>query len=257
MASPSNIEWTNFTWNPTTGCTKVSAGCKHCYAERWATMHEKRGIKQYKHGFEFTLAENRLFDPLKLKGNQTIFVNSMSDLFHPNMPDEFLKKVFAVMNQASQHTFQILTKRSEKLLDLKNKVIISNNIWIGVSVENSDNLYRIKDLQKAQLKNSFISFEPLIGPILTPDLKGISWVIVGGESGVHARHMLIDWVFAIKDACEIFGVPFFFKQWGSKKSNPDNTDDTLLKRHPNYAMGGCKLEGVICQNLPSGVCHDL
>lgn len=250
MISPSNIEWTKFTWNPTTGCTKISAGCKFCYAERWAIMHKKRGIPQYKNGFEFSLAEGRLFDPIKLKGRQIIFVNSMSDLFHEDMPDEYLERVFKVMNQASEHTFQILTKRAERLIDLKRKVTISDNIWIGVSVENSDTIYRINELQKSSIKNSFISFEPLIGPILAPNLNGISWVIVGGESGVHARLMKPEWVRAIKEACETLDIPFFFKQWGSKKSNPDKKDSTLVKGHTYYAMGGCKLDGSISQVLP-------
>jgi protein gp37 len=250
MASLSNIEWTEFTWNPTTGCTKVSTGCKFCYAERWALMHQKREIFQYRDGFQLTLAPGRLEEPLKLPGRQLIFVNSMSDLLHPGVPDDYLIKVFQVMNEATRHTFQILTKRPERLLNLKNKVQFSDHIWMGVSVENADTVSRIIDLQKARIKNNFISFEPLISAIPDINLNGIGWVIVGGESGPYARPVLPEWVRDIKANCQAFDVPFFFKQWGSKRSNPNKADPTLVKGHRHYAMGGCQLNGQIFRELP-------
>jgi len=250
MASQSNIEWTEFTWNPTTGCTKISAGCKFCYAERWALMHQKRGILQYQDGFLLTLAPSRLEEPLKLPGHRLIFVNSMSDLLHPDVPDEYLFRVFQVMNEATRHTFQVLTKRPERLLDLKKKVDLPDHVWIGVSVENAETVYRIRDLQKAGIKNSFISFEPLISAIPHINLLGIRWVIVGGESGPHIRPLLPEWVRQIRINCKAFDTPFFFKQWGAKRNNPDKGDPTLMKGHQYYAMGGCQLDGQIFRELP-------
>jgi len=250
MTYRSNIKWTELTWNPSTGCSKVSSGCKYCYAERWAIMHQKRGIRQYTEGFKFAIAPDRLEAPLKIKEPRIIFVNSMSDLFHEGMPDEYLIRVFEVMNRAPQHQFQILTKRSEKLKALISKVHISDNIWIGVSVENVETTFRIKDLQDVGFKNSFISFEPLIGPIPNIDLAGICWVIVGGESGPRARKVEKDWIISIKELCEKQNIPFFFKQWGKTQFNPDQQDKTIIKTHPNHAIGGCQLNGLTYLHNP-------
>ena len=214
MSTQSSIEWTESTWNPLTGCSKISPGCKNCYAERMAKRLQAMGQPNYSSGFNLALHEHALELPLRWKRPQNIFVNSMSDLFHRNVPDEFIRKMFQVMNQANWHRFQILTKRSGRLRRLSPVLPWQPNIWMGVSVENADYLNRIDDLRSTPANIKFISFEPLLGPISNPNLDEIDWVIVGGESGPGSRRMEQDWVREIRDACAHAKVPFFFKQWG-------------------------------------------
>ncbi len=214
MADRSKIEWTDTTWNPVTGCTKVGTGCHNCYAERMANRLQAMGQSNYTDGFKVKTHENVLELPLKWKNPRTIFVNSMSDLFHEDVPDSFIYKVFQVMSQVAQHTFQILTKRSENLSRLSQSLTWPANVWMGVTVENSDYLFRIDELRVTSARIKFISFEPLLGSIPNIDLAGIDWVIVGGESGPGARPMSTSWVQEIRDQCLVVGIPFFFKQWG-------------------------------------------
>ncbi len=247
----SNIEWTEVTWNPTTGCTKVSAGCKNCYAERWAIMQHERGIKQYRNGFNLTIAPERLKDPFKWKKNLIVFVNSMSDLFHEKVEDNYIKEIFMVMNNTPQHTYQILTKRIERVKELSHHLYWSDNIWLGVSVENNDFVERIEELKKTPAKLKFISFEPLLGHINYNDYKDISWVLVGGESGGKARKIEKRWVASIKDNCKQNNVPFFFKQWGKRIFNPDSNDPTISKEHSFFAKGGCMIDNKIYREYPN------
>ena len=221
MSNNSNIEWTESTWNPLTGCTKISPGCKHCYAERMALRLKAMGQPNYANGFNITIHEHALGLPLTWKKPQVVFVNSMSDLFHEAVPVEFILQVFDIMRQASWHTFQVLTKRSQRLADLDKEIRWSGNIWMGVSVENDNYQYRIDDLKKTKAPIKFLSLEPLLGPLPNLDLQGINWVIAGGESGPGARPIKEDWVIDIKERCLAVGVPFFFKQWGgfNKKRN--------------------------------------
>ena len=214
MSTQSTIEWTEATWNPVTGCTKISPGCKYCYAERMAYRLKEMGQRNYANGFELTLHEHMLQKPISWKKPQLIFVNSMSDLFHDAVPVAYIRKVFDVMRQATWHQFQVLTKRAERLLELSPEIDWPDNVWMGVSVENQDYTPRIDRLRKTDAKVKFLSLEPLIGPLSDLDLTGIDWVIVGGESGPGARPMEEDWVLQIQDTCESSGVPFFFKQWG-------------------------------------------
>ena len=214
MGVKSKIEWTESTWNPVTGCTKVSSGCKNCYAERMAKRLLAMGQYNYRKGFKVTTHAHVLELPLKWKKPQTIFVNSMSDLFHKDVKESFIKKVFDTMNQAPWHTFQVLTKRAERLADIQSRLIWGKNIWIGVSVEDKSNKFRINALHKAKTQVKFVSFEPLIGYVGNINLRGIDWVIVGGESGPGARYMSPEWVVDIRDQCLVQKVPFFFKQWG-------------------------------------------
>ncbi len=215
MPGYSKIEWTERTWNPVTGCTKVSSGCAHCYAERLALRLQKMGNPRYKNGFNVKLHYDLIEVPLKWMKPSVIFVNSMSDLFHEEIPLEFIKRVFEVMAQANWHIFQILTKRSERLKKLAHKLEWSPNIWMGVSVENHRYVYRIRHLISTPAKIKFVSFEPLLGPVgQLPFLKDIDWVIVGGESGPYARPMKKEWVEEIYEQCKKFKIPFFFKQWG-------------------------------------------
>ena len=214
MAQNSKIEWTESTWNPVTGCTKISVGCKNCYAERMAYRLEAAGSPNYRNGFRVTLHEHALEIPLRWKQPRTIFVNSMSDLFHKAVPFDFISRIFDVMRRASHHRFQILTKRSHRLLQLNSKLTWPDNVWMGVTVENSDCTFRIDDLRQTDAAIKFISFEPLLGPIPDIDLESIDWVIVGGESGPRARPMTHDWVTDIRDQCIVSDTPFFFKQWG-------------------------------------------
>ena len=208
------IEWTESTWNPVTGCTKISDGCLNCYAERMAKRLKAMGQPNYKNGFELAIHPNSLQLPLRWKKPQMIFVNSMSDLFHKKVPITYVKKVFGVMNLVDWHTFQVLTKRADRLLKLNSKLNWAKNIWMGVSVENKDCLNRIDDLRLTDAKTKFISFEPLLGPLPKINLKGIDWVIIGGESGPGARPMNPKWVTNLRDQCLKQKVPFFFKQWG-------------------------------------------
>jgi protein gp37 len=214
MTTLSHIEWTEVTWNPVTGCDKISAGCKNCYAERMAKRLKAMGSARYENGFALTLHDDLIDLPRKWKKSRIVFVNSMSDLFHPDIPLQFIKRVFKTMNETPQHTYQILTKRSDRLLKLSKHLKWSKNIWMGVSVEDDRVIGRIKDLQKVPAVTRFLSLEPLIGPLEKLPLKDIHWVIVGGESGPKSRYMNPDWVDSIRRQCQKAEVAFFFKQWG-------------------------------------------
>ncbi|MEE9385168.1 MAG: phage Gp37/Gp68 family protein [Nannocystaceae bacterium] len=216
MAKGSGIEWTECTWNPVTGCTKVSPGCKHCYAERMARRLQAMGQPNYAKGFELTLQPHMLELPLSWKKPQTIFVNSMSDLFHKDVPLEYIRRVFDVMRQAHWHRFQVLTKRAERLARISPKLDWAPNIWMGVSVETERFRSRIDMLRRTDAHLKFLSFEPLLGPLAELDLRRIDWVIVGGESGPGARPMDPAWVTDLRDQCSDANVPFFFKQWGGR-----------------------------------------
>lgn len=214
MALGSGIEWTESTWNPVTGCDKVSAGCRHCYAERMAERLQAMGQINYRNGFKLTLQPQMLEIPLRWKKSQTIFVNSMSDLFHRSVPLEYIQKVFSVMRKAHWHRFQVLTKRAERLAEINESIDWPSNVWMGVSVENASVVPRIQHLRRTQAHVKFLSLEPLLGPLPKLNLRGIDWVIVGGESGPGARPMNPDWVLDIRDQCQRADVAFFFKQWG-------------------------------------------
>jgi protein gp37 len=217
MSKGSAIEWTDSTWNPVTGCTKVSPGCDHCYAhtfaERW------RGVPghPYENGFDLTLRPDRVRQPLTWKTPQVVFVNSMSDLFHRDIPDDYIADVFKTMKAASMHQFQLLTKRAERLARLSRTLEFPNNLWVGVSVESSEYYWRIKFLRDVPAAVKFISCEPLLAPLDNLPLDCIDWVIVGGESGHGARPMHVDWVRSVREQCQLRGVPFFFKQWGGRQ----------------------------------------
>jgi protein gp37 len=221
MSTNSSIEWTESTWNPVTGCSKISTGCKHCYAERMTKRLVAMEQPNYRNGFEVTLHPHALEMPLRWKKPQVIFVNSMSDLFHEKVPLEFIQQVFAVMQRAHWHTFQVLTKRAERLNELAALLPWPDNVWMGVSVETEMYKTRIDDLRYVPASVRFLSLEPLLGDLGALNLAGIDWVIVGGESGPGARPMEEDWVLGIKQQCDEQHVPFFFKQWGGvrKKSN--------------------------------------
>jgi protein gp37 len=212
--SQSSIEWTEMTWNPTTGCNKISAGCKFCYAEVMTRRLEAMGIEKYKDGFKVRVHEDALNIPYSWKGSKVVFVNSMSDLFHPEVPFKFIEKVFKVMNDTPQHTYQVLTKRAERLYELHHKLNWTKNIWMGVSVEDERVIERIDFLRETNAKIKFLSCEPLIGPLTNMNLRNIDWAIVGGESGRKARPMDELWVWDIKQQCQEQEVAFFFKQWG-------------------------------------------
>ena len=214
MAHRSPIEWTESTWNPVTGCNKISPGCKNCYAERLAKRLKAMGQANYKNGFKLTLQPQMLELPLKWKKPQTIFVNSMSDLFHKDVPLEYIQQVFDVMNRAYWHRFQVLTKRADRLAELSDELNWSDNIWMGVSVESQKFVHRIDDLRSTGAKVKFLSLEPLLGPLENMDLEKIDWAIVGGESGHGFRPIREEWVISIREQCRELGVPFFFKQWG-------------------------------------------
>jgi protein gp37 len=214
MAEGSTIEWTESTWNPLTGCDKVSPGCANCYAERLSMRLKAMQNPNYMNGFILTIHEDALELPLKWKKPQTIFVNSMSDLFHEKVSDAFIQKVFKIMNKATWHRFQVLTKRSERLLSMSNELPWASHIWMGVSVENNDYIHRIYHLQKTEAMIKFLSLEPLLSHIPSLPLDDIDWVIVGGESGPKARPIKESWVLNIRDQCQERNVPFFFKQWG-------------------------------------------
>jgi len=212
----SSIEWTEMTWNPTTGCDKISAGCKFCYAEVMSKRLQAMGVEKYKDNFEVRTHEDALKIPYTWKQSKVVFVNSMSDLFHKDISLEFIKKVFTVMNENHQHVFQILTKRAERLWELHDKLKWTANIWMGVSVENEKVKDRIDFLRETNARVKFLSCEPLIGPLTTLNLDKIDWVIVGGESGRRPRPMKAEWVLDIQEQCEKAGIAFFFKQWGGK-----------------------------------------
>lgn len=221
MASNSSIEWTEATWNPVTGCNKISPGCKNCYAERMSKRLKAMGQKNYRNGFKLTLQPHMLALPLRWKKPQTIFVNSMSDLFHKHVPLEYIQDVFDVMKRAHWHRFQVLTKRADRLEQLSPLLDWAPNIWMGVSVETQKYVSRIDHLRRTGAKTKFLSLEPLLGPLKDLDLAGIDWAIVGGESGFGARPMLLNWVTSIRQQCIEADVAFFFKQWGGvqKKRN--------------------------------------
>jgi len=237
MATRSSIEWTESTWNPVTGCTKVSPGCDHCYAERMARRLKAMGQRNYRNGFKLTLHRHVLEAPLRWKTPQTIFVNSMSDLFHRDVPLRFIRDVFDVMRRASHHRFQVLTKRSKRLAQLAPKLDWPDNVWMGVSVENADFAFRVRHLVKTGARVKFLSLEPLLGPLPGLQLDGIDWVIVGGESGPGARPMEQEWVTGIRDRCVSRGVAFFFKQWGGVQKK----------------KAGRKLNGRTWDEMPAGV----
>ncbi len=234
MATKSAIEWTESTWNPVRGCTRVSEGCKFCYAERIAARFSREGLayeglaKMTKAGprwsNEVRLVEELLDLPLKWKKHQLIFVNSMSDMFHEAVPLKFIQRVFKTMNEADQHHFQVLTKRSERLLELNSDLPWSKNVWMGVSVENQEFKFRIDHLRETDAHIKFLSLEPLIGALPDLDLTNIDWVIVGGESGPGARPMEEDWVIDIRDQCKQASVPFFFKQWGGQNKKREGRE---------------------------------
>ena len=220
MGAKSNIEWTESTWNPVTGCDKVSQGCRHCYAERLAFRLQAMGQRNYRNGFALTLQEHMLEVPLRWRVPQTIFVNSMSDLFHQDVPDDYILRVFDVMNRAHWHRFQVLTKRSERLTEIAPQLPWAPHIWMGVSVESAAYTYRIDHLRSTGAHVKFLSLEPLLGRLENLDLDDMNWAIVGGESGPGARPIQEEWVAEIRDQCLAASVPFFFKQWGGvrKKS---------------------------------------
>ncbi len=214
MGSNSSIEWTEATWNPVTGCDKISPGCKFCYADRLAKRLQKMGNPKYTNGFDLTIQESALDIPLRWKKPQTIFVNSMSDLFHEEVSEDYIQRVFDVMRRAHWHRFQVLTKRSERLAELSPAIDWPANVWMGVSVERQDYTFRIDHLRTTEALIKFLSLEPLLGPLADLDLSGIHWAIVGGESGPGCRPMLEEWVLEIREQCQQSEVPFFFKQWG-------------------------------------------
>ena len=214
MAQLSRIEWTDSTWNPVTGCTKISPGCKLCYAERMAGRLHAMGQPRYRNNFKSTLQPDLLGAPLRWTTPRMVFVNSMSDLFHSDVPTDYIREVLDTIERAHWHVFQVLTKRSDRLFELARDLTWPQNLWLGVSVENASYAYRVRHLQRVPAAVRFLSVEPLLGPMARLPLAGIHWVIVGGESGPGARPMRAEWVRPIRDRCVQRGVPFFFKQWG-------------------------------------------
>ena len=238
MADKSSIEWTDSTWNPVTGCTKVSRGCDHCYAERFAERFRGVTGHPFEMGFDLTLREERLGQPLRWKRSRQVFVNSMSDLFHKEVPWSFVDRVFDVMEEANWHVFQVLTKRSSLMRDyLRGRYgdsVVPPHIWCGVSVEDRSTLVRVRHLQESPVSLRFLSIEPLLASVGGFDVSGISWIIVGGESGPGSRPMEEDWVCEVRDLCESNGIPFFFKQWGGLRPK----------------SGGRELEGLEYNGMP-------
>lgn len=234
----SSIEWTEMTWNPTTGCSKITQGCKFCYAEIMSKRLQAMGVAKYKDNFEVRLHEKELLAPYNWKKPKIVFVNSMSDLFHPEVPLTFIKKVFKVMKENPQHVFQVLTKRAERLLKLDHELNWEPNIWMGVSVEEEKVDYRVELLSQTQAKVKFLSLEPLIGPLSDIKLNQIDWVIVGGESGWNPRPMKQEWVLDIQQQCDNQKVPFFFKQWGGKNKKKAGRilNGTTYSDMPKYSQ---------------------
>ena len=228
MSLSSKIEWTEATWNPVTGCSKVSPGCANCYAETLAKRLKAMGNPSYFNGFEVTCHDRMLKLPLSWNKPRVVFVNSMSDLFHEEVPFDFIQRVFNTMREANQHSFQVLTKRSERLTEMNGHIDWPDNVWMGVSVENADYLYRLDHLRAVNAAVKFVSFEPLIAPLGDIDLYGIDWVVVGGESGPKSRKIKSEWILDIKTQCEEAKVPFFFKQWGG--TNKKKAGRLLLGR---------------------------
>ena len=241
MAQNSHIEWTESTWNPVTGCTKISPGCRNCYAERMAKRLQAMGVPQYRNGFRVALHQDALSVPLKWKKPRAIFVNSMSDLFHEDVPLGFIRQVFDVMALAEQHTFQVLTKRPDAALEFAHDLPWPDNVWFGTSVESALYTDRIRTLARMPARVRFLSLEPLLGPIPRLPLRGIHWVIVGGESGPGARPMEKQWVTQIRDRCVAQGVPFFFKQWGG-----------VNKKRAGRTLDGCTWDEMPTTNALEG-----
>jgi protein gp37 len=235
VSDQTGIEWTDATWNPVTGCTKISPGCKNCYAERLALRLQAMGNPRYRTGFAVTLQADQVDLPLRWKRPRRIFVNSMSDLFHEAVPEDYIRRVFEVMAAANWHVFQVLTKRAHRLAELAPGLPWPLNVWQGVSVENADYVWRIAELTKVPAAVHFLSVEPLLGPIPRLPLDGIDWVIVGGESGPRHRSIKREWVRQIRDQCTASGVPFFFKQWGGRTPK----------------AGGRRLDGKVWGEMPS------
>jgi len=219
MGTRSNIEWTESTWNPVTGCTKISQGCKNCYAERMAKRLHAMGSERYRNKFAVTLHPDLVEMPKRWRAPRLVFVNSMSDLFHPEIPTDYISRVFRTMVECPQHTFQVLTKRSDRLAELAPALPWAENIWIGTSVENRRVIGRVAELVSVPAAVRFLSCEPLIGPLDNLPLRGIRWVIVGGESGPRARPMQAEWALSVLRQCRAAGVPFFFKQWGGPRKD--------------------------------------
>lgn len=232
MSGKTKIEWTESSWNPVTGCSPISAGCQNCYAARFAKRLHAMGNPRYKNAFNVTVHEDLIPAPLSWKKPQMVFVNSMSDLFHDDVPDDIIKRIFNTMNQATSHTFQILTKRAERLARLAPELQWSNNIWMGVSIENTAAIYRANLLKQTDAYIKFISAEPLLSSLVGLDLLGIDWLIVGGESGPGSRPMLEKWVLELKNMSEENEVAFFFKQWGG--TNKKKTGSLLQGKSYKY-----------------------
>lgn len=235
--APSLIEWTNSTWNPVTGCSKISPGCQYCYAERMSLRLKAMGQARYRNGFRVTLHPNALRIPLSWSKPQMVFVNSMGDLFHRDVPLDFIQSVFDIMKKAEHHTFQVLTKRARRLAELSSKLSWPSNVWAGVTVETQEYTWRIDCLREVPARVRFVSFEPLLGPISGVSLEGVDWVIVGGESGPGARPMSADWARKLRDECVHAEVPFFFKQWGGVRRT----------------QAGRRLDGRIWEQYPDAV----
>lgn len=237
----SSIEWTEMSWNPTTGCTKVSQGCKFCYAEVMSKRLQAMGVEKYKDNFEVRTHPDALKVPYTWKQSKVVFVNSMSDLFHQEVPLSFIKQVFEVMNDNPQHVFQVLTKRAERLLELHAELKWTHNIWMGVSVENEAVVDRIDYLRQINARVKFLSLEPLLGPLNQLNLTNIDWVIVGGESGHRPRPMDADWVLDIQEQCDKSKVAFFFKQWGgkNKKANGRLLNGRTYDEMPEIELQKC------------------
>jgi Bacteriophage protein gp37 len=231
----SRIEWTDVTWNPTTGCSKISSGCSNCYAEVMARRLQAMGLPKYANGFSLSLHESSLEAPFSWQKPRTVFVNSMSDLFHRDVPEEFIERVFEVMVNCPRHRFQVLTKRAGRLKGMAGRLPWPKNVWMGVSVENLRQVSRIDALRTTDASVKFLSLEPLIGPLPNLDLRGINWIIVGGESGARARPMDREWVLDIREQCRRAKIPFFFKQWGGR----------------NKKKQGRSLEGHIFDEMPA------
>ncbi len=240
MSQKTKIEWTESTWNPISGCTKISRGCDNCYAERMAKRLQAMGTKGYENGFEVTLHPEALQKPLKLKKPQMIFVNSMSDIFHDKVPNDFIFAIFEVMNKAHWHTFQVLTKRPKRLESLNKKLKWADNIWMGVSIESNDYIKRADYLRECDAKIKFLSLEPLIDSVDKLDYSGLDWIICGGESGYGAREIKKEWVIDIQQKCERFDIPFFFKQWGgvNKKATGRKLDGKIYDELPKIQEHG-------------------
>lgn len=234
MLTKTKIDWTEKTWIPVTGCAKISPGCLHCYAERMAFRCKCMGLEKYKNGFNLAVHPETLNEPLRIKKPMMIFVNSMSDLFHKDVPLEFIQEVFAVMGKAPKHTFQVLTKRAERLAELAPTLTWWPNVWMGVTVERQDYLHRLDCLRTVPATVRFTSFEPLLGPLHEINLDGIGWVIVGGESGSGARPMEPAWATDIRDQCLAKKIPFLFKQWGGvrKQKNGKLLDGREWMEYP-------------------------